>query len=148
MDSKKINGFLRSWCEGVIEIGKTYLEGGDFNQRALNFLSAHYAFDEMDVLFKPTFTKEAVFRNNLKDALSYFVGGDISEDNGFALKPWEDIQLEELNLLLKTDLAAAMGTLNFKPYDSEETTLVAFTFIFVSADEGLKIQVHHSSPVS
>ena len=148
MDSKEINGFISSWCEGVIEIGKTYLEGGDFNQRALNFLSAHYAFDEMDVLFKPTFTKQAVFRNNIKDALSYFVGGDISEDNGFALKPWEDIQLKELNLLLKTDLTAAMGTLNFRPYDSEETTLVAFTFIFVTVDEGLKIQVHHSSPVS
>jgi len=147
MDSNKINGFLSSWCEGVVEIGKTYLEGGDFNQRALNFLSTHYAFDKMDVLFKPTFTKQAVFRNNLNDALSYFVGGDISEDNGFALKPWENIELEEINLLLETNLTAAMGTLNFKPYDSEETTLVAFTFIFASVDEGLKIQVHHSSPV-
>ena len=148
MESKQIDEFLSSWCKGVIEIGKTYLEGGDVNQRAEHFLGTHYAFDEMDVLFKPTFTKQAVFRNNIKDALSYFVGGDISEDNGFALKPWEDIQLEELNLLLKTDLTAAMGTLNFKPYDSEETTLVAFTFIFVTVDEGLKIQVHHSSPVS
>ncbi|MEK9903494.1 MAG: hypothetical protein VW556_06960 [Gammaproteobacteria bacterium] len=148
MESKQIDEFLSSWCKGVIEIGKTHLEGGDFNQRAVNFLSTHYAFDEMDVLFKPTFTKQAVFRNNIKDALSYFVGGDISEDNGFALKPWEDIQLEELNLLLKTDLTAAMGTFNFKPYDSEDTTLVAFTFIFVRVNEGLKIQVHHSSPVS
>ena len=148
MESKQIDEFLSSWCKGVIEIGKTYLEDGDFNQRALNFLSAHYAFDEMDVLFKPTFTKQAVFRNNLNDALSYFVGGDISEDNGFALKPWENIELEEINLLLETNLTAAMGTLNFKPYDSEETTLVAFTFIFVRVDEGLKIQVHHSSPVS
>ena len=148
MESKQIDEFLSSWCKGVVEIGKTHLEGGDFNQRATHFLSTHYAFDEMDVLFKPTFTKQTVFRNNIKDALSYFVGGDISEDNGFALKPWEDIQLKELNLLLETNLTAAMGTLNFKPYDSEETTLVAFTFIFVSADEGLKIQVHHSSPVS
>ena len=148
MDSKKINGFLSSWCEGVIEIGKTHLEGGDVNQRAEHFLGTHYAFNEMDVLFKPTFTKQAVFRNNIKDALSYFVGGDISEDNGFALKPWESIELEEINLLLETNLTAAMGTLNFKPYDSEETTLVAFTFIFVRVDEGLKIQVHHSSPVS
>ena len=147
MESKQIDEFLSSWCKGVIEIGKTHLEGGDVNQRAEHFLGTHYAFDEMDVLFKPTFTKQAVFRNNIKDALSYFVGGDISEDNGFALKPWEDIQLDELNLLLKTDLTAAMGTLNFKPYDSEETTLVAFTFIFASVDEGLKIQVHHSSPV-
>ena len=148
MDSKKINGFLSSWCEGVIEIGKTYLEGGDFNQRALNFLSAHYAFDEMDVLFKPTFTKQAVFRNNLKDALSYFVGGDISEDNGFALKPWEDIQLKDLMLLLKPDLTAAMGTLKFKPYRKQETTLVAFTFIFIKIGDNLKIKVHHSSPVT
>ena len=148
MESKQIDEFLSSWCKGVIEIGKTHLEGGDVNQRAEHFLGTHYAFDEMDVLFKPTFTKQAVFRNNIKDALSYFVGGDISEDNGFALKPWEDIQLEELNLLLKRDLTAAMGTLNFKAYDSEETTLVAFTFIFVTVDEGLKIQVHHSSPVS
>ena len=148
MESKQIDEFLSSWCKGVIEIGKTHLEGGDVNQRAEHFLGTHYAFDEMDVLFKPTFTKQAVFRNNIKDALSYFVGGDISEDNGFALKPWEDIHLEELNLLLKTDLTAAMGTLNFKPYDSEETSLVAFTFIFVRVDEVLKIQVHHSSPVS
>ena len=148
MESKQIDEFLSSWCKGVIEIGKTHLEGGDVNQRAEHFLGTHYAFDEMDVLFKPTFTKQAVFRNNIKDALSYFVGGDISEDNGFALKPWEDIHLEELNLLLKTDLTAAMGTLNFKAYDSEETTLVAFTFIFVTVDEGLKIQVHHSSPVN
>ena len=50
MESKQIDEFLSSWCEGVIEIGKTYLEGGDFNQRALNFLSAHYAFDEMDFI--------------------------------------------------------------------------------------------------
>ena len=34
MDSKQIDEFLSSWCKGVIEIGKTYLEGGDFNQRA------------------------------------------------------------------------------------------------------------------
>ena len=148
MESKQIDEFLSSWCKGVIEIGKTHLEGGDVNQRAEHFLGTHYAFDEMDVLFKPTFTKQAVFRNNLNDALSYFVGGDISEDNGFALKPWENIELEEINLLLETNLTAAMGILNFKPYDSEETTLVAFTFIFVRVDEGLKIQVHHSSPVS
>ena len=98
-------------------------------------------------MFKPTFTKETVFRNNKKDALSYFVGGDISEDNGFALKPWESIQLEELNTLVEKDLTAAMGTLRFKPQKSQETTLVAFTFIFTKIDEAIKIKVHHSSPV-
>ena len=147
MELEKINEFLFSWSKGVIDIGKIYREGGDYKKSAKLFLDTHYAFEETDVLFKPTFTKEVVFRNNKKDALSYFVGGDISEDNGFALKPWESIQLEELNTLVAKDLTAAMGTLRFKPQKAKETTLVAFTFIFTKIDEAIKIKVHHSSPV-
>ena len=41
-----------------------------------------------------------------------------------------------------------MGTLIFKPYKKEETTLVAFTFIFIKIGDNLKIKVHHSSPVT
>jgi len=89
-----------------------------------------------------------IFRNNKKDALSYFIGGDISEDSGFALKPWESIELRELNTLIEENLIAAMGTLKFKPHKKEETTLVAFTFIFTKIDDTLKIKVHHSSPVT
>ena len=148
MDIKKIEEFLNSWKNGVIEIGRIYLEGGEYKINATEFLKKHYAFNETDVLFKPTFTKEIVFRNNIKDALSYFVGGDISEDNGFALKPWESIQLEELNTLIEEDLVGAMGTLKFKPYKKEETTLVAFTFLFSKVGEAMKIKVHHSSPVN
>tara|TARA_B100001109_G_scaffold114617_1_gene93424 strand:+ start:299 stop:745 length:447 start_codon:yes stop_codon:yes gene_type:complete len=148
MELEIINEFLSSWSKSVIQIGKTHREGGDYIKSAKLFLDTHYAFEETDVLFKPTFTKEVVFRNNKKDALSYFVGKDISEDNGFALKPWSSIQLDELNTLIEEDLIAAMGTLKFKPYETEETTLVAFTFIFRKIDEGLKIKVHHSSPVT
>ena len=137
MELEKINEFLSSWSKGVIEIGKIHREGGDYRNSAKLFLDTHYAF-----------TKEVVFRNNEKDALSYFVGRDISEDNGFALKPWDSIQLDELNTLIEEDLTAAMGTLKFKPYEIEETTLVAFTFIFRKIDESLKIKVHHSSPVT
>ena len=148
MNIEQIEEFLISWKNGVIEIGKVYLEGGEYELTANNFIEKHYAFIETDILFKPTFTKETVFRNNKKDALSYFVGGDISEDNGFALKPWEGIQLDELNTLTENDLTAAMGTLKFKPYKKEETTLVAFTFIFIKIGDNLKIKVHHSSPVT
>ena len=148
MNIEQIEEFLISWKNGVIEIGKVYLEGGEYELTANNFIEKHYAFIETDILFKPTFTKETVFRNNKKDALSYFVGGDISEDNGFALKPWEGIQLDELNTLTENDLTAAMGTLKFKPYKKEETTLVAFTFIFIKIGDYLKIKVHHSSPVT
>ena len=95
MDLNQIEEFLSSWVEGVINIGKIHSDDGDYVERAKDFLSSHYAFEETKVLFKPTFTKEMVFRNNKNDALSYFVGGDISEDNGFALKPWESIQLDD-----------------------------------------------------
>ena len=147
MSSNQIEHFLNSWKDGVIEIGRIYLEGGDYKKCAENFISTHYAFDNEEVLFKPTFTKEIIFRNSRNLALSYFIKGDIAEDNGFALKPWERITLEELNAIEENNLIVAMGVLNMKPIDIEETTKVAFTFLLISIDDSLKIKVHHSSPI-
>lgn len=147
MSSDQIKNFLNSWKDGVIEIGRVYLEGGDYEKCAEKFLSSHYAFDQEEVLFKPTFTKEVIFRNSKDSALSYFIKGDVAEDNGFALKPWEDIKLEELNTIEENNLMVAMGILSFKPVDIDEITMVAFTFLVVIVDESLKIKVHHSSPI-
>ena len=147
MVSDKIRQFLDSWRNGVIEIGKVHVEGGDYNKCAENFLSAHYAFDIEDVLFKPTFTKEVIFRNNKDDALSYFVKGSIDEDNGFALKPWESIDLVEVNSIEEDSLIIAMGAFNFKPVNQDVITLVAFTFLLLKDKDSFKIKVHHSSPV-
>ena len=147
MNESKIKEFLDSWAKGVIEIGKAYSKKEDFEKEALIFLSKHYAFKTQEILFKPTFTKEKVFRNSLEDALSYFVKGKFSEDNGFALKPWEKINLQELNILNEKNLSTAMGTFSFKPVSSIETTLVAFTFVFCLEDGEIKIKIHHSSPV-
>ena len=145
--TSKVELFLDSWKESVIEIGKIYLDGGDYKKCAENFLSTHYAFDIEDVLFKPTFTKEVIFRNNKDDALSYFVKGGIEEDNGFALKPWESIDLVEVNSIKEDSLTIAMGAFNFKPVNQDETTLVAFTFLLIEDGSSFKIKVHHSSPV-
>ena len=147
MVSDKIRQFLNSWKNGVIEIGKVYVDGGDYIKCAENFLSAHYAFDIEDVLFKPTFTKEVIFRNNKDDALSYFVKGSIEEDNGFALKPWERIDLVEVNSIVEDSLTIAMGAFNFKPVNQDVITLVAFTFLLIEDKNSFKIKVHHSSPV-
>lgn len=148
MDSRQIKEFLKSWTDGVIEIGKIYIEEGDYVNEASNFLDEHYAFGSENVLFKPTFTKEKVFRNNKKDALSYFVRGEVAEDNGFALKPWELITLDELNTLIEKNLSLVMGTLLFKPYNDNLTTKVAFTFVIKKIGNSLKIRAHHSSPVN
>ena len=133
MDESKIEEFLSSWTKGVIEIGKAYSNKEDFEKEALRFLSKHYAFKTQQILFKPTFTKEKIFRNSLEEALSYFIKGEFTEDNGFALKPWEEINLKELNILNEENLSSVMGTLSFKPVSSSDTTLVAFTFVFCLA---------------
>ena len=106
-----------------------------------------HEFDETEVLFKPTFTKEVAFRNTKEEALSYFVRGQIDEDKGFALKPWEKIDLEECHIIQEKDFIAVMGSLLFKPIDVNEITKVAFTFILIEAEESLKIKIHHSSPI-
>ena len=147
MSSNQIEHFLNSWKDGVIEIGRIHLEEGDYEKSAELFVSTHYAFDSEEVLFKPTFTKEVIFRNSNDLALSYFIGGEVAEDKGFALKPWEEIRLEELNIIEQDNLMVAMGTLNFKPLNLEENTLIAFTFLLIETDGSLKIKVHHSSPI-
>ena len=147
MRKEIIKNFLNSWKQGVIEIGKAYQEDGDFKKLAEIFIDKHYAFSEEDVLFKPTFTSEKVFRNTKSDAISYFVKGDISEDQGFALKPWKAIEVDELNFLLEDNFLASMGTLFFEPSNEDEVTKVAFTFIFTEINDSIKIKVHHSSPV-
>ena len=93
----EIKNFLNSWKDGVIEIGRIYLDKGDYVKQADKFLSHHYAFDTEKVLFKPTFTKEVIFRNKKDLAMSYFVGGNVNEDKGFALKPWQEISLIEMD---------------------------------------------------
>ena len=147
MSSNQIEHFLNSWKDGVIEIGRIHLEGGDYEKSAELFVSTHYAFDSEEVLFKPTFTKEVIFRNSKDLALSYFIGGEVAEDKGFALKPWEEIRLEDLNIIEQDNLMVAMGTLNFKPLNLKENTLIAFTFLLIETDGSLKIKVHHSSPI-
>ena len=147
MSSNQIEHFLNSWKDGVIEIGRIHIEEGDYEKSAELFVSTHYAFDSEEVLFKPTFTKEVIFRNSKDLALSYFIGGEVAEDKGFALKPWEEIRLEELNIIEQDNLMVAMGTLNFKPLNLKENTLIAFTFLLIDTDDSLKIKVHHSSPI-
>jgi len=147
INKEQIDSFLNSWAEGVLAIGKYYLENENFTQRALIFIEKHYAFNHGSVMFKPTFTKEKIFRNDKKSALSYFVGGEMTEDSGFAIKPWESIELAEVNYLTENNFSAVMGTLHLKPFDSENISVIAFTFVLEKYDDSIKIKVHHSSEI-
>ena len=147
IESNKINDFLNSWKDGIIRIGKVYLENGDYKKSAEKFVETHYAFDSESVLFKPTFTKEVIFRNSKDKALSYFIGGNIDEDHGFALKPWDKISIDELNILEENELKISMGIFKLKPVNKKEIISVAFTFVLTENNDTLKIKVHHSSPI-
>ena len=148
INKDEVLSFLDSWKSGVVNIGQTYTENNDFVSVAKDFISKHYNFTEGEVLFKPTFTKEIIFRNNKEDALSYFVKGNISEDNGFAIKPWEKIDLLDINIIIENGYCFCMGVLELFPLSKDESTKVAFTFMLVKdTNDSLKIKVHHSSPI-
>ena len=78
--------FVDSWRQGVLDIRSVYDNKGDFQEQASKFLKTHYLFETESVFFKPTLTREEIFRNTFDRALSYFIGGDIDEDKGFALQ--------------------------------------------------------------
>ena len=148
IEKNEVKKFLSSWTKGVIEIGKAHEQQGNFTEEAINFLNHHYAFEEDDVMFKPTFTSIKLFRNNFEEALSYFITGSFDEDNGFALKPWSKIELgQEPNIRLIDDYAYVMGSLNFYPLKSKDFSKVVFTFILKKFSNNLKLILHHSSPV-
>ena len=134
--------FVDSWKQGVLDIKNVYDNKGDYQERASKFLETHYLFETESVLFKPTLTLEEIFRNSFDRALSYFIGGDIDEDKGFAIQEWKSIETDQINILIEDGLIIAMGVLSFK---SDEVLKVAFTFMLTESNSDLKIKVHHSS---
>ena len=134
--------FVDSWKQGVLDIRNVYHNKGDYQEQASEFLKTHYLFDTECVFFKPTLTREEIFRNSFDGALSYFIGGDIDEDRGFALQEWKSINTDQINILIEDLLIIAMGVLSFK---SDEVLKVAFTFVLKESNSDLKIKVHHSS---
>tara|TARA_B100000900_G_scaffold401050_1_gene405313 strand:+ start:728 stop:1174 length:447 start_codon:yes stop_codon:yes gene_type:complete len=144
---KQVLNFLISWKDGILDISKSYIDNGDYEEKALKFIKDHYLFEIEDVLFKPTMTKSVLFRNDFNSALSYFIGGRIAEDTGFAIRPWKKIEISEVNNLKENNLIITMGVFKFTSFNTSELTKVAFTFVLKRSDDRLRIKVHHSSVI-
>ncbi|SHN58136.1 phosphoribosyl-AMP cyclohydrolase [Erythrobacter sanguineus] len=138
----------KAWGEGIVTIGKTFIEKGDHRQAATDHIDRFYAYDMSDtVLFKPTLAAETQFRGSEEAALDYFVGKEGTEDKGFALAPYTNVRWENEGTVIDEDgdKAVAMGNYYFTGPDGNETK-VEYTFGYVKDDAGnLKITVHHSS---
>lgn len=134
-----------AWGEGIVKIGKVYSADGDYEEAAEEHIERFYAYGEHPVLFKPTLAAEDQFRGDFNGALSYFVGGSIDEDNGFAIAPYTAVRWENEGTIIDTDSAMAMGNYFFTRTTGEEVK-VEYSFGYVRGDDGaLKIVLHHSS---
>lgn len=97
-----------AWGEGIVNIGKVFLDKGDYKAAAEEHIHNFYNYQEGDVLFKPTLTSEKQFRLDFEGALSYFVGGNKSypEDHGFAIKPWSNVRWENIGTKITGTMAS------------------------------------------
>ncbi len=135
------------WSEGIVSIGKVYLDGGDYVAAAENHIDELYGFELGKVLFKPTLASEKQFRLTKVSALSYFVGHnpDYTEDHGFAIKPWSAIRWESAGITVLGNVALAMGNYYFTPAKGGDEVKVEYSFAYVKDENGnLKIVLHDS----
>ncbi len=135
------------WAEAIVDIGNVYLTGGDYRTCAEAHILDLYGFETGPVLFKPTLAAEQPFRTTFETALSYFVGGSVAEDRGFALRPWSHVEFGDRNVVFIDNGAFAMGNYVFTPHSTnEEPVHVEYTFGYTRNEDGvLRICVHHSS---
>lgn len=142
-----IRSAQKAWGEGIIKIGETFANKGDYRKEAENFIAGFYGYNEGPVLFKPTLAAVEQFRDTFEKALSYFIGGnpDLPEDSGFAIRRWVKVQFRNAGILIAQDHALAMGNYFFT--DAEGTEIkVEYTFGYFADKEGnIKINLHHSS---
>jgi len=137
----------KAWGEGIVKIGKVYMDKGDYKAAATEHINNFYNYQEGSVLFKPTLAAEKQFRTDFEGALSYFVGGNdsFSEDGGFAIKPWTNVRWESTGVKINGNMAIAMGNYYFTPAKGGEDVKVEYSFAYTKDNDGkLKIILHGS----
>jgi len=136
-----------AWGEGIVNIGKVFLEKGDYIDTARKHIEEFYNYEEGEVLFKPTLAAEKQFRLNFEGALSYFVGSnnDYPEDHGFAIKPWSAVRWESIGTKIIGNMAIAMGNYYFTMVHGGDIVKVEYSFSYTKHTNGeLKIILHGS----
>lgn len=135
----------QAWGEGIVTIGAAYTAGEDYTAAATDHIERFYAYGAHPVLFKPTLAAEDQFRGSFDEALSYFVGGSIEEDGGFAIAPYTQVRWENEAVFIDSDSAMAMGNYFFTTTEGDEVK-VEYSFGYAPDENGdLKIVLHHSS---
>tara|TARA_Y100000996_G_scaffold118690_1_gene88577 strand:- start:719 stop:1177 length:459 start_codon:yes stop_codon:yes gene_type:complete len=147
MNIQEIEKAQEKWGNGIVKIGELKDTIKECRMFTLDFISKMYDYENGIVQFKPTKASDAQFRGDLKSALSYFIGSDsdFSEDKGFALNPWVNVDFENNSINIINDIAIAMGNYFFTDNEGCKTK-VEYSFVYKKNEHGdLKIILHHSS---
>ena len=145
--NKKIFDIQKKWANGIIQIGKAYLDKKDYIKLTEQFLDNLYSFKQGKVLFKPTKANHKQFRRDKNEFISYFIGHNkvADEDKGFALEPWKNIYFENFDFITFENICLSMGNYFFTNY-LDVTIKVEYSFGYIHEQEAeLKIIFHHSS---
>ena len=139
-----------AWGNALVQISSDFAEGGieQARQTAQGIIAAAYGYDMGPVLFKPTLTESPqTFRTTAEGALAYFVGGDANfpDDDGFALKGWTAVDIENAAIFINGDTALTMGNVNITNADGTVTTVDKTWGFQRDAQGALRIVLHHSS---
>ena len=143
----KIIEAQKKWGDGIVKIGTLINDESACTLFTTRFINSLYDFKNSEVLFKPTKASKEQFRPKIEMALSYFLGGKNSyceEDDGFAMKPWVEVEFENSGFIFEEHRALAMGNYFFK--DTKGSRLkVEYTFGYKLSSGELVIDLHHSS---
>jgi|TARA_B100000287_G_scaffold431943_1_gene490222 hypothetical protein len=137
----------KKWADIVLEIGKAYKQKINLDNLIFELLNNVYAFNQGEVIFKPTLAKHNQFRSTKDEFISYFLGQNkvCEEDSGFAIKSWESIKFENYKIIEYNNYLLSMGNYYFED-DQKKLLKVEYTFGFIKISESdLRINLHHSS---
>lgn len=134
------------WGDAIVAIGAAYGAQEDYQTLAAQVVDDLYGYDEGTVLFKPTRAAAQPFRTTEAAAVSYFVGGEVAEDHGFAIQPWSRVRFDNVAVMTDRDSAIAMGHYYFTDARTQEEVAVEYTLGYFKDDQGrVLINLHHSS---
>jgi len=146
--NEMVKDAVQGWCDALLKISKTDMDGGDPKPVAAEILTTAYAYDnDGKVLFKPTLTfGDQTFRLNKEGALAYFVGGnpDYPNDSGFALNRWVKAEFDVAGILTDGDIGIYMGNVTLTDADGGEV-MVDKAFVFKFDDQGNPKIIAHKS---
>ena len=105
--AEEVHAAQKAWGDAIVAIGAAHAAGGDARALAERTVADLYGYDLGPVLFKPTKAAALEIPDTPAEAVSYFVGGEVPEDHGFALQPWSAVRFGEQQLAMPPEEAQA-----------------------------------------